>query len=82
MLHLKAVGQLTMAFANEWAGKGVNINAIARLYCNRQYRSLRNGLIERSLARIPAGRWGEAKDFAGPMYSYVQKLAYVLEALH
>ena len=34
------IGQLTKALANEWAGKGVNVNAIApRLYRHRQHRS-------------------------------------------
>ena len=63
------VGQLTMALANEWAGQGVNVNAIAPGYINTaNTEALRNDP-ERSqamLARIPAGRWGEPEDFAGP----------------
>ncbi|MGY6649809.1 SDR family NAD(P)-dependent oxidoreductase [Wenyingzhuangia sp. IMCC45574] len=64
-----AVGQLTMAFANEWAGKGVNVNAIAPGYiATDNTEALRNDAVrsESILSRIPAGRWGEATDFAGP----------------
>ena len=65
-----AIGQLTMAFANEWAGKGVNVNAIAPGYiATDNTEALRNDL-DRStsiLGRIPAGRWGNPEDFAGPV---------------
>ncbi len=64
------IGQLTMALANEWASKGVNINAIAPGYiATDNTEALRNDP-ERSvsiLSRIPAGRWGEADDFKGPV---------------
>lgn len=64
-----AVGQLTMAFANEWAAHGVNVNAIAPGYiATDNTEALRNNP-ERAtsiLARIPAGRWGEPEDFKGP----------------
>lgn len=64
-----AIGQMTMAFANEWAGKGVNVNAIAPGYiATDNTEALRNNP-ERAtsiLARIPAGRWGKPEDFAGP----------------
>ena len=55
------IGQLTMALANEWAGKGVNVNAIAPGYIATdntaalQADPVRNPAI---LSRIPAGRWG------------------------
>ncbi len=65
-----AIGQLTMAFANEWAGKGVNVNAIAPGYISTDNtEALRNNpeRAESILARIPAGRWGEPEDFAGPV---------------
>ncbi|WP_185148306.1 SDR family NAD(P)-dependent oxidoreductase [Marinoscillum furvescens] len=65
-----AVGQLTMAFANEWASKGVNVNAIAPGYISTDNTEALRNDPERSasiLARIPAGRWGEAEDFAGPV---------------
>jgi len=64
-----AIGQMTMAFANEWAGKGLNVNAIAPGYiATDNTEALRNDP-ERSasiLSRIPAGRWGKPTDFAGP----------------
>ena len=65
-----AIGQLTMAFANEWASKGVNVNAIAPGYiATDNTEALRNDADRSSsiLSRIPAGRWGEATDFAGPV---------------
>ncbi|MBZ4033863.1 SDR family oxidoreductase [Flavobacterium johnsoniae] len=64
-----AIGQLTMAFANEWAGKGVNVNAIAPGYIDTDNtEALRNDPIRSAsiLSRIPAGRWGKPEDFAGP----------------
>jgi len=65
-----AIGQLTMAFANEWASKGVNVNAIAPGYISTDNtEALRNDpdRSESILSRIPAGRWGEPQDFAGPI---------------
>jgi 2-deoxy-D-gluconate 3-dehydrogenase len=64
-----AIGQLTMAFANEWASKGVNVNAIAPGYISTDNTEALRSDPDRSssiLSRIPAGRWGEAEDFAGP----------------
>ncbi len=64
-----AIGQLTMAFANEWAGQGVNVNAIAPGYiATDNTEALRNNpeRADSILARIPAGRWGEPDDFKGP----------------
>ena len=64
------IGQLTMALANEWAGKGVNVNAIAPGYIATdntaalQADPVRNPAI---LSRIPAGRWGDPDDFKGPI---------------
>ena len=65
-----AVGQLTMAFANEWAGKGLNVNAIAPGYiATDNTQALRDDATrsEQILARIPAGRWGSPEDFKGPI---------------
>ena len=62
------VAQLTKALANEWAGKGVNVNAIAPGYMRTdntaalQKDETRNRQI---LERIPAARWGEPGDLAG-----------------
>lgn len=65
-----AIGQMTMAFANEWASKGVNVNAIAPGYIDTDNtEALRQDAVrsEQILARIPAGRWGNPEDFAGPI---------------
>ncbi len=65
-----AIGQMIMAFANEWAGKGVNVNGIAPGYiATDNTEALRNNpeRADSILARIPAGRWGEPTDFAGPV---------------
>lgn len=64
------IGQLTMAFANEWASRGINVNAIAPGYiATDNTEALRNDPVRAQsiLDRIPAGRWGEADDFAGPV---------------
>lgn len=65
-----AIGQLTKALSNEWAGKGVNVNAIAPGYiATDNTEALRNDPVrsEQILARIPAGRWGDPDDFKGPV---------------
>src|ERR1700732_56889 len=62
------VAQLTKALSNEWAAKGINVNAIAPGYMvtdnTEALRSdpVRSGQI---LSRIPAGRWGEPSDLSG-----------------
>jgi len=65
-----AIGQLTMAFANEWASKGVNVNAIAPGYIRTDNtQALQDDPVRSKsiLERIPAGRWGEVEDFKGPI---------------
>jgi len=65
-----AVGSLVKAFANEWAGKGINVNAIAPGYISTDNTEALRKDAERStsiLSRIPAGRWGEPEDFKGPV---------------
>jgi 2-dehydro-3-deoxy-D-gluconate 5-dehydrogenase len=63
-----AIASLVKALANEWAGKGINVNGIAPGYiATDNTEALRNDP-ERSksiLGRIPAGRWGEPDDFKG-----------------
>ena len=64
-----AVGSLVKAFANEWASKGVNVNAIAPGYIATDNTEALREDADRSasiLTRIPAGRWGEPEDFKGP----------------
>ncbi|SMB80739.1 short-chain dehydrogenase/reductase SDR [Hymenobacter roseosalivarius DSM 11622] len=64
-----AVGSLVKALANEWAGRGVNVNGIAPGYIATDNTEALRQDPERStaiLARIPAGRWGQPDDFKGP----------------
>ncbi|MHB1392410.1 MAG: SDR family oxidoreductase [Clostridia bacterium] len=62
-----AVMQLTKALSNEWAEKGLNINAIAPGYMiTEQTTNLVDTEQGRSYtARIPAGRWGYPEDLDG-----------------
>jgi len=77
-----AIASLVKALANEWAGKGINVNGIAPGYiATDNTEALRNDP-ERSksiLGRIPANRWGDPEDFKGAVVylasnasSYVQ----------
>ena len=62
--------QLIMALANEWAGKGVNVNGIAPGYIETDNtQALRNDTerYRTILERIPQGRWGVPDDFKGPV---------------
>ena len=62
------IAQLTMALSNEWAGRGVNVNAIAPGYiATDNTEALRQdaGRSRAILDRIPAGRWGAADDLKG-----------------
>jgi 2-dehydro-3-deoxy-D-gluconate 5-dehydrogenase len=64
------VALLTKALSNEWAGKGINVNAIAPGYMDTKMTAaikadpVRNPQI---LARIPVGRWGKPEDLVGPL---------------
>ncbi|ODA78271.1 hypothetical protein RJ55_05652 [Drechmeria coniospora] len=63
-----AVGQLTKAFSNEWASRGVTVNAVAPGYVDTDMNTalLADAAREASIrARIPAGRWGVPDDFKG-----------------
>ena len=62
------LAQLTKALANEWAPKGINVNAIAPGYMRTDNTAALRADAGRSrqiLERIPAGRWGEPEDLAG-----------------
>ena len=57
------VAQLTKALSNDWAGRGINVNAIAPGYMATEMTAALVGNPEREpmiLSRIPAGRWGKA----------------------
>jgi 2-dehydro-3-deoxy-D-gluconate 5-dehydrogenase len=62
------IAGLTRLLANEWAGKGVNVNAIAPGYfATNNTQALRSDEKRNRdiLARIPAGRWGKPSDLGG-----------------
>ncbi|MBT4138842.1 MAG: SDR family oxidoreductase [Candidatus Latescibacteria bacterium] len=62
------IATLTMALSNEWASKGVNVNAIAPGYiATDNTEALRNDPVrsEQILTRIPQGRWGTSDDMKG-----------------
>ncbi|HEX7835209.1 MAG TPA: SDR family oxidoreductase [Pseudolysinimonas sp.] len=79
-----AIG-VVRALANEWAGRGVRVNAITPGYVTTDLTSGTHGVPERRAAieaRIPAGRWGDPRDVAGaaiflcsPAASYVHGVA-------
>ena len=59
---------ITKTMANEWSSKGINVNAIAPGYiATANTQALRDDPVRNKaiLDRIPAGRWGEAKDIGG-----------------
>jgi 2-deoxy-D-gluconate 3-dehydrogenase len=62
------VAQLTKALANEWAPKGIQVNAIAPGYfatTNTEALQADETRNRQILERIPAGRWGQPEDLAG-----------------
>ncbi len=62
------IAQLTKALANEWAARGVNVNAIAPGYIETDNTAALRADPVRSKAildRIPAGRWGRPEDLKG-----------------
>ncbi|KPF41256.1 2-dehydro-3-deoxy-D-gluconate 5-dehydrogenase KduD [Rhizobium sp. AAP43] len=62
------VAGLTKLLANEWAARGINVNAIAPGYIETNNTEALRADADRNksiLDRIPAGRWGRAEDIAG-----------------
>lgn len=61
--------QMTRALACAWAADNIQVNAVLPGWVDTELTQTARqdlaGLHERVLARTPAGRWGEAKDFAG-----------------
>ena len=65
-----AIAQLTRAFANEWAARGVNVNAVAPGYVATDNTAALQEDADRSaelMARVPAARWGTPDDIAWPV---------------
>jgi 2-deoxy-D-gluconate 3-dehydrogenase len=63
-----AVAGITKILANEWAPHGITVNAIAPGYiATNNTEALRADPVRNDaiLARIPAGRWGDASDIGG-----------------
>ena len=63
-----AIAGLTKVLANEWASRGINVNAIAPGYiATDNTQALRDDPVRAKsiLERIPAGRWGNPEDLAG-----------------
>jgi 2-dehydro-3-deoxy-D-gluconate 5-dehydrogenase len=70
------VAQLTKALANEWAGHGINVNAIAPGYMDTDMNEalLQDKTRSRQiLERIPAGRWGTPEDLKGAVVFLASK---------
>jgi 2-dehydro-3-deoxy-D-gluconate 5-dehydrogenase len=62
------IAGLTKLLANEWAGSGINVNAIAPGYFATNNTAALQADVKRNaeiLGRIPAGRWGDPKDLGG-----------------
>jgi 2-dehydro-3-deoxy-D-gluconate 5-dehydrogenase len=62
------IAGLTRLLANEWAGKGINVNAIAPGYVSTNNTTALRADENRNreiLARIPAGRWARPEEIAG-----------------
>ena len=61
---------ITRLMANEWAGHGINVNAIAPGYMATNNTAALRADEKRNeaiLERIPAGRWGTPEDLGGPV---------------
>ena len=70
---------LTRLLANEWAAKGINVNAIAPGYIETNNTEALRQDAQRShdiLQRIPAGRWGRPEDVAGAAVFLASRAAH------
>jgi len=69
-LSKSGVGTLTKALSNEWASKGINVNAIAPGYVatdmNVDTRTGDPAYYKQLTDRIPPARWGNVEDYIGP----------------
>ena len=65
------IAQLTKAFCNEWAGKRINVNALAPAYMDTEMNEAltdpSNPRYSEITSRIPANRWGTPDDMKGPV---------------
>ncbi|KAH8087165.1 NAD(P)-binding protein [Cristinia sonorae] len=71
-----ALGQLTKALSNEWSKENVQVNGIVPGYIatDMNEKLLQDPVRLRQISeRIPAGRWGEPADFAGPVVFLASK---------
>jgi 2-deoxy-D-gluconate 3-dehydrogenase len=78
------VAQLTKALANEWAAHGINVNCIAPGYVRTELnRHVWRDPVRSSdiTARLPAGRWGEPDDIAGPVMFLASEAADYLHGV-
>lgn len=73
-----AVAQLTKALCNEWAARGVNVNAVAPGYMDTDMNTalLADPVRSRQIGdRIPAGRWGSPQDVGGAVVFLASRAA-------
>jgi 2-dehydro-3-deoxy-D-gluconate 5-dehydrogenase len=64
------IGQLTKALSNEWSKHNINVNCICPGYIKTEMNEALlkdEGRLRQISERIPAGRWGDTVDFAGPV---------------